>query len=144
MLSSVKRIVNHVFSTTVIKMTWYFVNVTMMDVGHQNLVMTLFLLWWKFHHTFSKKKVLNIFSKTSSGVIPPPTISARRKRHSRICWLYRISEIRTACPFSIRLKSIYNSNFSTKRKEVHLLVSRVKFTNKFINSYIHIWVTLNL
>ena len=87
---------------------------------------------------FLPKNVLNIFHKTSSGVIPPPTISARRKRHSRICWLYRISEIRTACPFSIRLKSIYNSNFSTKRKEVHLLVSRVKFTNKFINSYIHI------
>ena len=143
MLNSVKRIVNHAFSIFTIKMTWYFVNVTMMDVGHQNLVMTLFLLWWKFHHT-SPKKVLNIFFKTSSGVIPPPTISARRKRHSRICGLYIISEIRTSCPFSIRLKSIYNSNFSTKRKEAHLLVSRVKFTNKFINSYIHIWVTLNL
>ena len=35
---------------------------------------------------FLQKKVLNIFSKTSSGVIPPPTISARRKRYSRIDW----------------------------------------------------------
>jgi len=87
---------------------------------------------------FLQKKVLNIFPKTSSGVIPSPTISARRKRHSHICRLNGISEIRTVCPFSIRLKSIYNSIFSTKRKEVHLIVSRVKFTNKFINSYIHI------
>lgn len=42
-----------------------------------------------------QKEVLNIFFKTSSGVIPPPTISARRKRYSRICGLYRIPEIRT-------------------------------------------------
>ena len=33
---------------------------------------------------FLQKKVLNIFFKTSSGVIPPPTISARRKKYSRI------------------------------------------------------------
>lgn len=35
---------------------------------------------------FLQKKVLNIFFKTSSGVIPPPTISARRKKYSRIDW----------------------------------------------------------
>lgn len=65
---------------------------------------------------FFQKKVLNMLSKTSSAMIPPPIISARRKSHSHICELNRISEIRTVCPFSIRLKSIYNSIFFNKEK----------------------------
>ena len=139
-LHDIQCIVNHVFHEIAVK--------------YHNIYRTL---WWRilgintsswlisfYDESFSYfklPKVLNIFSNTSLGVFPPPTISARRKRHLRTNWFAKSSKRRMECSSScIGWKSIYYLKFFSKEKRVHLPALGMKF----INPYIHIWALLNL